>query len=131
MSLAGKSNWVYEDLLYFYEEIFEGTHFFSSEKKKKTKTKKFLYVFTSDSNWGVQNKDNNFYILWHNPVYQPQRKWHVQAKSQSLEWLLWIAYTHDFYKRNQLPYLKNKGNEDYTRFMDDFKKYLNYKGLVY
>lgn len=56
MSLAGKSNWVYEDLLYFYEETFEGTHFFSSKKKKKAKarvdTRKFLYVFTSDSNWG-------------------------------------------------------------------------------
>lgn len=129
MSLAGKSNWVYEDLLGFYEGIFEGSHFFSNNRKAKNK--KFLRIFTSESNWGVQNKDNKFYILWHNPVYQSEHKWHIQAKSSSLEWLLWIAYTHDFYKMNQLPYDKSKSNPDFKRFTEDFKRFVEYKGLVY
>lgn len=129
MSLAGKSNWVYEDLLDFYEEIFEGSHCFSNNRKAKNK--KLLRIFTSESNWGIQNKDNKFYILWHNPVYQSENKWHIQAKSPSLEWLLWIAYTHDFYKMNQLPYDKSRSNPDFKRFTEDFKRFIEYKGLVY
>lgn len=122
--VASKSDWVYDDLMEFFESCFGGVHVFRSNKSKK-----FLFeILTSESNWTVENVRNEYYVLYHNPVYQKREKIHVQAKSPNLIWLLWIAYTHDFYKYNKLPYEQGKG-EDYNRFLLDFARFLSYKGL--
>lgn len=118
------SDWVYDDLMNYFEFCFGGAHVFRSNKAKK-----YLFeILTHDSNWTVENVHNKYYVLYHNPVYQPRAKIHVQAKDTNLIWLLWIAYTHDFYKYNKLPFEKGKG-KDYWRFIEDFKHYLTYKGL--
>ena len=102
---APVSDWVYDDLMEFYEFCFGGAHVFRSNKAKK-----YLFeILTHDSNWTVENVHNEYYVLYHNPVYQPRAKIHVQAKGTDLVWLLWIAYTHDFYKYNKLPFEKEKG----------------------
>ena len=47
-------------------------------------------------------------------------------------WVLWVAYTHDFYKENKLPYQQErKGNEDFLRFIKDFKRYLIFNHLAF
>lgn len=108
----------------YFEFCFGGAHVFRSNKAKK-----YLFeILTHDSNWTVENVHNEYYVLYHNPVYQPRARIHVQAKDTNLIWLLWIAYTHDFYKYNKLPFEKGKG-KDYWRFVEDFKHYFTYKGL--
>ena len=108
----------------FFEREYGGTHCF-----RRAKTKQHLFeITTKESEWFVKNFHNEYYVLYHNPVYQPRAKIHVQAKGTDLVWLLWIAYTHDFYKYNKLPFEKKKG-EDYLRFIQDFKQFLTYKGL--
>ena len=98
------SDWVYDDLMDYFEFCFGGAHVFRSNKAKK-----YLFeILTHDSNWTVENVHNEYYVLYHNPVYQPRAKIHVQAKDTNLIWLLWIAYTHDFYKYNKLPFEKRK-----------------------
>ena len=114
----------------FFEYTFGGSHNFRAKGNKKSKV--IAHIYTNSSNWAIQNKNNDYYILWHNPTYKPREQLHIQLRSKNMIWVLWVAYTHDFYKENKLPYQQErKGNEDFLRFIKDFKRYLTFNHLAF
>ena len=52
------SDWVYDDLMNYFEFCFGGAHVFRSNKAKK-----YLFeILTHDSNWTVENVHNEYYV---------------------------------------------------------------------
>lgn len=111
----------------FFEREYGGTHYF-----RRAKTKQHLFeITTKESEWFVKNFHNEYYILYHHPRYLPQNRNHIQSRDRNLVWLLWIAYTHDYYKFNRIPFPKEKGNQDYLNFLEKFKSYLSSRGFAW
>lgn len=111
----------------FFEREYGGTHYF-----RRAKTKQHLFeITTKESEWFVKNFHNEYYVLYHHPRYLPQNRNHIQSRDRNLVWLLWIAYTHDYYKFNRIPFPKEKGNQDYLNFLEKFKSYLSSCGLTW